>query len=116
MAVDMYLKIDGVAGESTDSKHKSEIDVLSFSWGATQSASGAFGGGSGAGKVNILDLGITKRMDKSTPVLLAHCCTGKHFPHRHPVGQQGGRRKVGILENGDQGSLYNLLHHRRHSG
>ena len=33
MAVDMFLKIDGIKGESKDSKHKDEIDVLAWSWG-----------------------------------------------------------------------------------
>ena len=32
-AFDYFLRIDGIPGESTDAKHKGEIDVLSFSWG-----------------------------------------------------------------------------------
>ena len=49
--VDYFLKIDGIDGESTDNKHKNEIDVLSWSWGETQSGTMAGGGGGGAGKV-----------------------------------------------------------------
>ena len=45
MAADYFLKIDGIKGESLDDKHKDEIDVLSFSWGVSQSGSMAFGGG-----------------------------------------------------------------------
>ena len=46
----MYLKIKGVDGESTDDKHKNEIEILSWSWGATQTSHGT--GGMGAGKVS----------------------------------------------------------------
>lgn len=79
MAVDMFLKIDGVAGESSDAKHKGEIDILAWSWGMTQSGSMHVGTGGGSGKVSVQDIHITKRVDKATPVLLNYCCTGKHF-------------------------------------
>ena len=39
MAVDYFLKIDGIEGESKDSKHAKEIDLLSWSWGASQTGS-----------------------------------------------------------------------------
>ncbi len=78
MAVDMFLKIEGIKGESVDDKHKDEIDVLSWSWGATNSGS-VRGGGGGAGKVNIQDLSITKRYDKSSPQLFMRCATGQHI-------------------------------------
>ena len=48
-AVDYFLKIEGVDGESNDSKHKNEIEILSFSWGATNTGTTAHGGGGGAG-------------------------------------------------------------------
>ena len=50
-AVDYFLKIDGVDGESTDDKHKGEIDILSWSWGVQQSGTMAHGGGGGEGKL-----------------------------------------------------------------
>jgi type VI secretion system secreted protein Hcp len=77
--VDYFLKIDGVAGESTDDKHKGEIDVESFSWGETNSGTSGHGGGGGAGKVSHQDLTVTKRIDKSSPVLFIACATGQHF-------------------------------------
>ena len=43
-AVDYFLKIDGIEGESADSKHPKEIQVLSFSFGESQSGTMAFGG------------------------------------------------------------------------
>jgi type VI protein secretion system component Hcp len=51
MAVDMFIKIDTVDGEAQDSKHKKAIDVLSWSWGLSNSGSAHVGGGAGAGKV-----------------------------------------------------------------
>lgn len=77
--VDFFLKLDGVPGESTDDKHKGEIEVESFSWGEANAGTGGHGGGSGAGKVVPQDLVFTKRMDKSSPVLFIACATGQHF-------------------------------------
>ena len=59
MAVDMFLKLDDVKGESKDSKHKEEIDVLAWSWGLSQSGSAHQGGGGGAGKVAVQDISLT---------------------------------------------------------
>ena len=78
MAVDMFLKIDGIKGESQDSKHKDEIDVLAWSWGMNQSGTTHTGGGGGAGKVAVQDLSVSKYMDKATPNLMMYCCNGKH--------------------------------------
>lgn len=77
--VDFFLKLEGVPGESTDDKHKGEIEVESFSWGEANMGSAGHGGGSGAGKVVPQDLVFTKRMDKSSPVLFIACATGQHF-------------------------------------
>lgn len=79
MAVDMFLKIDGFQGESKADKHKDEIDVLSFSWGATQSGTFAGGGGGGAGKVSMQDFHFTKTLDKSSPKLMLACAQGTHI-------------------------------------
>jgi len=77
--VDYFLKIEGVEGESTDDKHKKELDVESFSWGETNSGTAGHGSGSGAGKVHPQDFTFTKRMDKSSPVLFIGCALGTHY-------------------------------------
>jgi type VI secretion system secreted protein Hcp len=77
---DMFLKIDGIEGESPDDKHKNEIQLLSFSWGATQPGSAAHGGGGGVGKVQIHDFQFSKYFDKSSPKLFEACAVGKHTP------------------------------------
>jgi type VI secretion system secreted protein Hcp len=72
MAVDFFLKLDGISGESVDDKHKDWIQVMSWSWGATQVTSVAGTGGSGAGKPDLSDFSIMKYFDKgSTPTLQA---------------------------------------------
>src|SRR5215472_8390845 len=77
---DMFLKIDGVEGESPDGKHKGEIELLSFSYGATQPGSAGHGGGSGIGKVQVQDFHFSKYLDKASPKLFEFCATGKHTP------------------------------------
>jgi type VI secretion system secreted protein Hcp len=78
---DYFLEIDGIKGESTDAKHKEQLDIESFSWGATNagSFSQATGVGGGTGKVNFQDLHCTKQVDKSSPLLAKACATGQHI-------------------------------------
>jgi type VI secretion system secreted protein Hcp len=79
MAVDMFLKIKGIQGESKDDKHKDEIDVLSWSWGETQTGTFAAGGGGGAGKVAMQDFHFVMKVNKASPKLLQACATGSHI-------------------------------------
>jgi type VI secretion system secreted protein Hcp len=79
MAVDMFLKLDGVDGESKDKTHAKDIDVLSWSWGMSNSGSAHVGGGAGSGKVNVQDVSVTKYIDSSSPKLMLSCCDGTHF-------------------------------------
>ncbi len=79
MAADIFAKIGDIKGESPDDKHKGEIEVLSWSWGVTQSGTLAAGGGGGAGKAHFQDFSFTHRIDKASPVLMQACATGKHL-------------------------------------
>jgi len=79
MAVDYFLKVDGIDGEATDSKHKGEIDVESWSWGATNSGDAAHRGGMGAGKVAMQDFHFVMKVNKATPKLMEACATGEHI-------------------------------------
>ena len=76
---DFFLKIDGIDGESADGKHKGEIDLLSWSWGETQSGAHAAGGGGGAGKVSMQDFHFTMTVNKATPKLIQACAGGDHI-------------------------------------
>jgi type VI secretion system secreted protein Hcp len=79
MASDFLLEIDGIKGESNDSKHKETIDIESFSWGATQPGTFATGGGGGAGKVSFQDIHFVSNVNKASPKLINACATGQHI-------------------------------------
>jgi len=79
VAFDAFLKLDGVQGESTDAKHRDEIEVLSFSFGVSQAGGAPTGGGGGAGKASFTDLHFVARTQKSSPRLFVACASGEHF-------------------------------------
>ena len=94
MAVDMFIKIGDIKGESRDKTHKEEIDVLAWSWGMSNSGSAHAGGGQGAGKVNVQDLSFTKWVDKASPPLMLACCNGKHYPDATLVVRKAGEQPL----------------------
>ena len=81
MAMDMFLKVDGITGESNDAAKDTvgTIDVLAWSWGVSQSGTMHVAKGGGAGKANVQDLSITKWYDDSSPVLQKRCVAGTHI-------------------------------------
>jgi type VI secretion system secreted protein Hcp len=98
MAVDMFIKIATVDGESRDKTHKKEIDVLAWSWGISNSGSAHTGGGAGAGKCNVQDLSFTKWVDSSTPKLALACCAGTHYTDATLVVRKAGDKPVEYLK------------------
>ncbi|MEO3433949.1 type VI secretion system tube protein Hcp [Inquilinus sp. CAU 1745] len=81
MAVDMFLKIAEIPGESVDAdaNHKGTMDILAWSWGMSQSGTTHSGPGGGAGKVNVQDISVTKYVDIASPLLMLYCSGGKHL-------------------------------------
>src|SRR5689334_22758743 len=77
MAYDSFIKITGIEGESQKENHKGEIELMSFSWGASNPTSAAHGTGMSAGKVSISDFSIMKVTDKASPSLFKACCNGQ---------------------------------------
>jgi type VI secretion system secreted protein Hcp len=77
---DYFLKLSGIKGESSDEKHKGEIELISFSWGLANLAAPAPGPGGGAGKVQFNDIHVTKRVSKASPSLFLACASGQHIP------------------------------------
>lgn len=98
MAVDYFIKVGEVKGESKDKKYADWIDVLSFSWGLSQSGSFGYGGGGGTGKVNVQDLSFMKRMDTASPDLMLHCAAGEHYPEATLVARAAGGTGGGPVE------------------
>jgi type VI secretion system secreted protein Hcp len=78
-AVDYFLKVEGIEGESKDSIHQGEIDLQSWSWGQTQSATFGSGGGGGAGKVSMQDFHFVMYANKASPKLMEYCASGEHI-------------------------------------
>lgn len=82
MAGDMFLKLEGIKGESVDEatpSHKDEIDIISWSFGVSNPASFALGQGGQQSKPTFSDITITKFVDKATAAMLNAVATGKHF-------------------------------------
>jgi len=91
MASDIFAKIGDIKGESTDNKHKDEIEVLSFSWGVTNDATIKTGGGGGAGKATFSDLSFHHTIDKASPNLLRACATGQHLKEATITHRKAGK-------------------------
>src|SRR5258707_15315597 len=94
MAMDIFIKIGDLKGESVDDKHKDEIHVLAWSWGMSQSGSTHMGPGGGAGKANFQDLSFTHFIDKSSPNLMLYCANGKHFPEALLTVRKAGEKPL----------------------
>ncbi len=75
-ATDMFLKIEGIDGESNDASYHKHLEVLSWSWGATQASAA----GGGAGKVSMQDFHFTCKVNSASPALMLACATGQHIP------------------------------------
>ena len=98
MALDMFIRIGALKGESVDKVHAGKTDVLAWSWGVSNSGSAHVGGGAGAGKANVQDLSITKYIDKSTPDLLLTCCNGKHHDDAVLIVRKAGEKPLEYLK------------------
>jgi type VI secretion system secreted protein Hcp len=94
MAVDIFMLIKGVKGESVDKVHKGQIDVLAWSWGVSNSGTFHIGGGGGAGKANVQDLSFTKYVDTSSADLQLACMNGKHFPEAKLIVRKAGEKPL----------------------
>jgi type VI secretion system secreted protein Hcp len=77
---DMFIKIDGISGESQDAAHRGEIEVPSWRWKIDQQSSMMSGSGGGAGKASITDLEFVHQIDRASPNLMRYCLTGRHIP------------------------------------
>ena len=95
----MFLKLDGIDGESRDAKHKGEIEIESFSWGASHPVASGGGAGGAAGKVSLQDFSFTTPVSKASPKLFLACASGQHIKSalltvRRAGGQQQDFLKV----------------------
>lgn len=78
-AVDQFICLDGIEGETKDVRHPDCSDVLAWSWGVSQSGTTHMGGGGGAGKASIQDISITKWVDSASAELIGSLTKGEHI-------------------------------------
>lgn len=97
-AVDYFLKIEGIDGESMDHKHKNEIQIESWSWGESNAGSHGHGGGGGAGKVQMQDFHFVMKVNKSSPKLLLACANGEHIKSASLVCRKAGKEQQEFLK------------------
>ncbi len=97
MATDIFAKIGDIKGESLDSKHKSEVEVLSWSWGVTNSGTIVKGSGGGSGKASFHDFNFTHHIDKASPVLMKACATGQHIKEATITVRKAGKGQQEFL-------------------
>ncbi|MGH9901236.1 MAG: Hcp family type VI secretion system effector [Pyrinomonadaceae bacterium] len=96
MATDMFLKVDGIDGESTDDKHKKEIEVLSYSWGISQqkSASASSHGSLSSQRADFADFSVVKALDIASAKLALACADGTHLKNiRLEICRAGGDKQ-----------------------
>jgi type VI secretion system secreted protein Hcp len=96
--VDYFLKIDGVQGEAQDAKHKNEIEIESFSWGASQMGTALTGGGMGAGKAQMQDFNFVMRINKASPKLMLACASGEHIKSAILICRKAGKEQQEYLK------------------
>lgn len=97
MALDIFAKIGDIKGESIDAKHKDEVEILSWSWGVSQSGSVGSDAGGGAGKASFNDFNFTHHIDKASPVLMKACATGNHIKEATITVRKAGKGQQEFL-------------------
>jgi type VI secretion system secreted protein Hcp len=97
-AVDYFLKIDGIDGESLDDKHKGDMQIQSWSWGASNAGSASTGSGGGSGKVAMQDFHFVIDYGKHSPKLMESCATGQHIKKAVLVCRKAGGKQEEYLK------------------
>ncbi|SPA29052.1 Hcp-related (Hemolysin-coregulated protein) protein; replication/virulence associated protein; DUF796 [Cupriavidus taiwanensis] len=98
MAQDIFLKINGIDGESQDSSHKNEVEVLAWDWSIEQQSTMHAGSGGGAGKATVSDLSFEHFIDRASPNLMKYCLTGKHINEAVLVVRKAGGNPLEYLK------------------
>jgi type VI secretion system secreted protein Hcp len=82
MAIDVYLQIEGIKGESNDSTHQGWIECECVNWSLNQpkSATVSTAGGHTGGRSELSDITFQKIADIASPILAQHCAMGKTIP------------------------------------
>jgi type VI secretion system secreted protein Hcp len=96
---DIFVLVDGIPGESLDSKHKDWIDTLAFGWaGVSNSMSASAGGGGGAGKSTLGPFCFTKNIDKASTLLVKAAAQGQHIKDVSVTFRKAGKAQLEYLK------------------
>lgn len=98
MAYDAFIDIDGIPGESMDSKYKDKIAVRSFAFGVTQAGSFAHNSGGGAGKADFSSFKFVKHTDSASHLLFLHCANGQHIKQAVLIVRKAGGEQRDFLK------------------
>lgn len=113
MAGSMWVKIDGCEGEATDDGHKKEIDITSYSFGATHPVSSR-GGGQGGGEASVHDVNVTKQVDKASPVLFKFCMSHKVLPEVLITQRKRGENPIDFMKIKLINAVVSAINHSGH--
>lgn len=94
----MFLKVDGIPGESLDAKHKGEIDIESFSWGLSRPPAAPGAGGGATGRVVPQDFSFTSPVSKASPKLFLACAQSQHIKSAHITVRKTGAQQQDFLK------------------
>ena len=97
-AVDYFMKIDDITGESQDAKHKGSIEIESWSWGESQMGTHSDGSGGGAGRVQMQDFHFVMRVNKASPKLFLACANGEHIKSAVLTCRKAGKEQQEFLK------------------
>lgn len=97
MAIDMFLDLHGVKGESLDRTHKGKIDILAWNWGVKNTGTFHLAHGGGAGKASFQNISITKYIDAATAELMLSCANGRHFEKAKVIVRKAGQHPLEYL-------------------
>jgi type VI secretion system secreted protein Hcp len=89
MAIELFLKLTGIDGESIDAKHKGEIDVLAWSWGLSHEVAST--GGVPTGRTKIESISIQKLVDLASPLLLSASAQSKSISDGMLTARKAGK-------------------------
>ncbi|MBA2298196.1 MAG: type VI secretion system tube protein Hcp [Actinobacteria bacterium] len=97
-AVDYFLKLDGIEGDSTDARHSGELVLDSFGWGLSQTG-GPPGRGAGAasGKPQFQDLVFVQKTGRASPRLFLACATGQRLKSAVLTARRAGKTPFEFL-------------------
>lgn len=110
MKEDMFIKISGIEGESSDANHRGEIDVVHWEWQVRQGSTMHSGQGGGAGRATVSDLHFEHFADKASPNLMKYCLTGKHIDEAVLVNRKAGGNPLEYMKITMNDVIVTMIH------